>query len=356
MNLLEKNVSEFTLDEFFVFLSMKKDEIVAIRKSFLNGLSLYEKCCKKEVYTDPYTKAKKTKFLCYQNKIEQMLSSEKSKETLKLILMHVLGENFFELSDEEDKKNEELGFFTKRSIDKLFEDCISNYYGKPIVSPKSWDDMINNISNLIGIINDPNIPNNVKEKYLTSLNRIETLIANKYARMMGRLDEQTYAINTIGTIVKNVKAGKPIDIKDHEDEFKKILNKNILIETTHDDGTVSYEEADYGDVTIDCINRYNKNLDNINNGKKIDKKASKYYKLIKKTPVDKLEKDMFPSYSDEDIVELYRNIFERFNKTMENNPKLFDELATKLAISQMEYAGYFTSKYYDEEKVFGNTK
>ena len=259
MNLLEKNINEFTLEEFFTFLDMKKEEIILIRKSFLRGLSMYENCCKKEEYVEPISKSVKTRFLCYQSKIEEMLKTKEKKDILKLLFMHVLGEKFFELSEKEMDVQEKQGYFTKKSIDKLFEGCIANYYGKPIVSPESFDDIISNVENLIGIIQDKAISNSAKEKYLISLNRIETLIANKYAKMSAHYEDQLYTIETINDVVKKFKNNKKITI-DEEEKFKELLNKNILVETTHDDGTKTYEPTNYGNITIDCIEKYNEEI------------------------------------------------------------------------------------------------
>ena len=359
MNILEKNISDFTLDEFFTFLNLKKEDIIRIRKRFSNGLALYENCCVKEEYFDQYRKQTKVRFMCFQNKIEKMLETKKGTDTLKLILMHVLGEKFFELSEEENLESEKNGYFSKLSIDRLFENCIANYYGRPIVSPNSFDDIINNIINLIAIIKDNNILPANKEKYLMSLRMVETLIANKYGQMIARYDEQSYAIEIIEKIMKAKKANKRIELTDQERNiFSELLNKNILIETTNDNGEVTYETTEYGNVTTDCIDRYNNEVEKQSANKQLNKKATKYYKIIKKTPLERLKNEMLPEYSDDDVVEIYRILFNKFdddvNKTKDD--KVLDDLVTKYAVTQMRYAGYFTSEYYDEEKVFGNSK
>ena len=70
--------------------------------------------------------------------------------------------------------------------------------------------------------------------------------------------------------------------------------------------------------------------------------------------MNKLEKEIFPSYDDVDVVDIYRKLFELFENDLSKNSS--DDLITKYVLTQMQYAGYFKSTYYDKEKVFGKEK
>ena len=326
-----KEFKDFTLNDFFNFLEKRKSEIVVLNAIIKKSYNSFNLCCK-------YDETLK-KYFCYANSISDMLKNNATKQKFKEVLIDTYGSDFFDIDEKEIKKRVSEDYYTTIQFSELFNNVAH------LRVPTDFDSFVTSVEYLCK-------SSTYNTKHAEVLNDIQRRIASRYITIYKANYNQMYAINKIEKILELYKAKKEIAVNDDLNRLSTILNECIVNEYTTEDGKIVTDKIDFGVVTIAFILEYNHQLylDKI-----VRPKVNTYYKTITKTPLEELKNRDFPKYSDKDVVEIFRMLDDKFTEKIQKckNDKKKDELIELQAITQMNYAGYFTSKYYDEEKVFG---
>lgn len=339
------NKDKESVEKVFNLLEEQLEQILDTKKQVDDILSKYNKfCCFNN---------KLNKFLCTEDDFKKTLETESGRETIKEVLIDTFGENLFETDKTKKVEMSKNNMCTIDSIKTLLSNVLGSSGGVNISLPRSYDELIACLQNLFSVMTYPFVNVDTKDECHKALISFQNLIVIKYKKIYYINYDQCYAIKMIEKILKQYKNGKIIELnEDERTKLSDLLNTGIVNEEIDKNGNIIYEGFNFGDIIIGAIN-INNNLIEIDlKNKKFEKKLNGYLKKLTKTPFEKLKNKDFPKYNDEDVVELYRGLCRKIEDVC--SPK--NDLYSTLAITQMQYAGYFKSEYYDEEKVFGKNK
>lgn len=331
----------FTVKEFFTFLDDKKKELKLQNDEMEKNLIVYKNCFD-YIQNKDYV-------ICNRNMLNKMILTTNGKKTCVEILRNVFGPSFFELNEDEIKEYKDNGLYTRDQFYDMIRPIIGNKNGVSINLPESYEDFVDLIKACLEVICNDNIHSKVKEVYSIIYCTIEQIIGVNFKNKKKEVIENKYIIDCINTIISLVKAKKIIEC---DDKFINALDKKMYQIKNCDDGSIDYVSCEFGKYTAFFINKYNEEIKRIEKEKELKSKTNKYYKKLTKTELEKLSNDDFPSYADEDVVEIYKNLINKLNDAANKKHALYDIRS----ITELMYAGYFGSEYYDEEKVFGKNK
>lgn len=339
-----ENVSNFedcTVKEFFVFLDDKKKELKLQNDIMEKDFIVYKNCF-------DYIESRDC-VLCNRNMVNKMVSTTNGKKTYAKILENVFGPKFFKLNKEEMEEYKNNGIYTKDQFYDMISPIIGNKNGVSINLPQSYEDLVDLIASCLEVVCNDNIHTKVKEAYSMVYCTIEQIIGVNFKNKTKEVLENKYIIDCINTIISLVKAKKQVK---YDNKFIEALDKKMYQINNYDDGRVDYVCCEFGKTTAMFIDKHNEEIKHLEKEKELKSRTNKYYKKLTKTKLENLSNDDFPSYADEDVVEIYRSLINKLNEASDKKHALYDIRA----ITELMYAGYFGSEYYDEEKVFGKNK
>lgn len=329
--------------EFFMLLKEKLSEIKVINHHFEKIYDLYNTCCSYNSKADTY--------LCYQEKIENLLKNKKGKKDFKNLLMEVLGPHFFDYSKEDEKNLQKQNIATSLMLPKIFEGAIGFKY-KNIEIPKNYDEFVEQIENIIEILNNDSISDDEKRKYANPLVVVENIIASRYKEFLDSYNNQKFVIKKLDEVFNLYNKKKQIKINDDINLLISILDKNIEYTVTHNGDAITNKELGFGEVLKYFILEHNDLLLKKEKEKQLNKRINSYYKDLTKTPIDVMKKEQFPSYIDADALELYEGLVKKVGDAYEKN----NNLADLFGITQSMYIGYLVNRYYKDSDENTKTK
>ena len=306
-NVNDKQIKDFTTDDYFKFINLKKIEIEKFNKKLSELVDLFKNCC---TYNE-----KGNTYLCYKDKFANLMNTNKGKEKIIKILKEVLGNNFFILNGEELEKYKTLGMFTKESLGVIFDDVIGSMYGISIKMPTNYDELFDTIHDILVIVQNPLIPTSKKENFIHSFVTIENLVASKFEEIYKAFCYQKYFIERFNELYQ--KYNKKESINKLDADLVALLNSAIQEKVTDDNGIVTFNEISFGDLSNEFIERYNLELKE----KEDKKQINKYFKKLRNKSLDNLKLGDFPSNLDKESYVLLRKEIESYVKSKRNDKK-----------------------------------
>lgn len=337
----EKLLKDYTIKEFFTFLGKKRLEVISLIDKFKKKQVLFEKCCYLEngvFYSD-------------NKEIKEMLEEDKkysnrgNKDFIE-ILKETFGTDFFSFSEDEMKKLSEEGLFTRDQLGEIFGEVEGRHYGYDINIPSSWEEFALLIKNLISIVKTSSnvIVKNTDETFHVALTRVQRLIAERYQDIYQLVYAENILLNNVDDVLDKYKNKKVIDTNTINPSFEEMFNNGFMDEKKDSDGNVRLRNVGFGTLTIEKINDYNKEILDKSKQKEIKDKVNRIYKDIIKTPFDDLTNEQITFYSDPDVKEIYNKLLNKLDK------KTDDKSVMLSAVVGVTYAGYFSSKFYEDSE------
>lgn len=337
----EKLLKDYTIKEFFTFLGKKRLEVISIIDKFKKKQVLFEKCCYLEngvFYSD-------------NEEIKEMLEEDKkysnrgNKDFIE-ILKETFGTDFFSFSEDEMKKLSEEGLFTRDQLGEIFGKVEGRHYGYDINIPSSWEEFALLIKNLIYIINLNSgvVVKKDDKAFFTALATVQRLIAERYQDIYQLVYAENILLDNIEDVLNKYKNKKVIDTNTINPSFEEMFNNGFMDEKKDSDGNVRLRNVGFGTLTIEKINDYNKEILDKSKQKEIKDKVNRIYKDIIKTPFDDLTNEQITFYSDPDVKEIYNKLLNKLDK------KTDDKSVMLSAVVGVTYAGYFSSKFYEDSE------
>lgn len=289
----EKMLKDYTVKEFFNFLSEKKVEVKIIISNLEKKKKMFEICCGTEKVYNPRNNTIEPYFYCYKDKIKKVLETKNGKEEMISLLKSIFGYKFFDFTLDEMNDLEEKGMFTRNKLGEIFKDVVGIKDGKVVNLPKTWEELVDLLSFIIEKIDDKTTINQDRNGYLHSLVTIENLVAANYKDLMSLLYAEEQLLKNIDDVCQKYKAKKIIKM-DNPDEFKELLNHGMMKEKIDENGNKRYEEVGFGDLTIKFIETYNGEINRVNNLKNREIEVNRAFKKLKSKNLDDLEYSDFP--------------------------------------------------------------
>lgn len=315
-DLNEKKIKDFTTEDYFKFINLKKIEIEKYHKNLMVIYNIYRHCC----YYDRNTKT----YICNKNELVNLLNNNKLIATK--IFKEMFGEHFFDMDEKTLKEFKEKGMFTKDSLGIIFDDVIGALYGVVIKMPTNFDELIDMISKVIMLTDNSLIPNDKKEPYIHLFTTIENLLAERFKGMHQTLYCQKYVMEAFDELYKKYNKKEKIDAL--EEDLVIVLNK-VIQERVDEENKVSFEDISFGDLSMQFIDRYNEELKQ----KQMNKQIMKYFKKLKKKSLDNLSWSDFPVLDKETYI-LLRNEIENYINIKNDDKK---DLSYLLPLLDMYY-------------------
>lgn len=307
---------------------------------------IYAKCCRLN---------KDVVFLGVE-KIRELFKTNEGKKQFEKILKCVFGENFFDdMTLDEKKEYQSKGLFIKDNLDEILGTVYGNKYGYNFERPNSWQDMVLFINNVLNVYNNVLLNDAVKEQFFILLFSLNKVIEKAYAKTIVSAREISFVINMYNEFLSAVNEKRNVKIDDNSCSLiKNILNKDgrsfVLLEEKEE------KKIGFGDAFILFCESYNSDIkkaqeSTVENKKqlKTKKRIDTYYNNIKNTSFEDLSNKNFPRYYNNDYVQIIKGLIDRFIQDLNEDEKWLPYYT----ITQMHYASYFKTRYYDEEKVFG---
>lgn len=288
-----KKLKDYNVKEFFEFLDKKKIEVKLLISKLEKKKKMFDICCGLEEVYNPNNNTIEPYFYCYKDKMKKVLMTKKGKEEIILLLKNIFGYKFFDFTDEEIKKLEDKGMFTKNKLGEVFNGVIGLKDGKIINLPKTWEELVELLEFIINKIDDNKTLDKDRNNYLKSLVTIENLIAANYKDLMNLLYAENKLLENIMNVCQSYKNKKIIEVK-NIDEFKELLNKGMMEEKTDENGKKHYEEVGFGDLTLKFIELYNDEINRVNTIKNREIEVNKAFKKLKGKTLEELEYSDFP--------------------------------------------------------------
>lgn len=313
---IEKKIKDFTTEDYFKFINLKKIEIEKYHKNLMITYNTYRHCC----YYDRNTKT----YICHKDELVNLLNNNKKIATK--IFKETFGEHFFDMDEETLKEFKEKGMFTKDSLGIIFDDVIGSLYGVVIKMPTNFDELIDMISKVVMLADNSLIPNEKKEPYMRLFTTIENLLAERFKGMHQTLYCQKYVMESFEELYKKYNKKEKIDTL--EEDLVIVLNK-VIQERVDEENKVSFEDISFGDLSVQFIDRYNEELKQ----KQMNKQIMKYFKKLKKKSLDNLSWSDFPVLDKETYI-LLRNEIENYINIKNDDKK---DLSYLLPLLDMYY-------------------
>ncbi len=333
-----------TYAEYYEIVKIELKKLDLIRKDLNQKNTVFSKCC--EVKNDIVT-------LGFA-RMQEILNDVRGKENFKKVLECVFGSDFFDdLTKEKQEEYKKKDVFTKYDLDE--DDFLGKIYGKrynlEFKKPTSWDDMILFLNNIFKVINNNYISDISKDMYHRILFVFNRLVESTYANNLAESREANFISNTYNEFLSAFEKNKAVNIDEKTYPLiKRILNKDSRKAISLEDS--KEKEMGFGDTFIMFCELYNNELEKVQKTilenkaqSKIETQINKYHKRIKNMPFDKLENKNFPKYNNENYVQIIKGIIGRFLKDLNEDEKWLPYYTA----SQMHYASYFKTKYYDED-------
>lgn len=208
----EKMLKDYTVKEFFNFLSEKKVEVKIIISNLEKKKKMFEICCGTEKVYNPRNNTIEPYFYCYKDKIKKVLETKNGKEGMISLLKSIFGYKFFDFTLDEMNDLEEKGMFTRNKLGEIFKDVVGIKDGKVVNLPKTWEELVDLLSFIIEKIDDKTTTNQDRNRYLHSLVTIENLIAANYKDLMSLLYAEEQLLKNIDDSRKKIIIDKNKDI------------------------------------------------------------------------------------------------------------------------------------------------
>lgn len=341
----EKMLKDYTIKEFFEFFNQRSFEVKRMVDSLNEQKKLYSSCCATKVVFNPVSKAEERQYCCYKKKIKKALNTKNGRENILNVLKDVFGFKFYDFSEEELQYLEQKGAFTRNGLVKIVGSVVGNKYGYEIYIPKNWEELLKLIDDLISLVDLANVDYEDRKKYTIVLTTFINLIATAYKEICLLIESEQKLYSNMCEIYKLYKNKKPIDTVEKIPDFKDELNAKIKNVEKNKDGSKSFENIYFGDITESFINAHNAEVNNINKDKEIKAIINKFYKEIFRTPFDKLSYDQFPSFDDPRAYLLYSGLASKFER------KNDDKCASLMAITQIRLANHINDINYKDDNL-----
>lgn len=341
----DKMLKDYTIKEFFEFFNQRSFEVKRMVDSLNEQKKLYSSCCATKVVFNPVSKAEERQYCCYKEKIKKALNTKNGRENILNVLKDVFGFKFYDFSEEELQHLEQKGAFTRNGLVKIVGSVVGNKYGYEIYIPKNWEELLKLIDDLISLVDLANVDYEDRKKYTIVLTTFINLIATAYKEICLLIESEQKLYSNMCGIYKLYKNKKPIDTVEKIPDFKDELNAKIKNVEKNKDGSKSFENIYFGDITESFINAHNAEVNNINKDKEIKAIINKFYKEIFRTPFDKLSYDQFPSFDDPRAYLLYSGLASKFER------KNDDKSVSLMAITQIRLANHLNDINYKDDNL-----
>ena len=153
----EKMLKDYTVKEFFKFLSEKKVEVKIIISNLEKKKKMFEICCGTEKVYKTRNNTIEPYFYCYKDKIKKILETKNGKEGMISLLKSIFGYKFFDFTLDEMNDLEEKGMFTRNKLGEIFKDVVGIKDGKVVNLPKTWEELVDLLSFIIEKIDDKSV-------------------------------------------------------------------------------------------------------------------------------------------------------------------------------------------------------
>lgn len=341
----DKMIKDYTIKEFFEFFNQRSLEVNRMVDSLSKQKKLYSSCCSTKIVLNPVSKVRERQYCCYKEKIKSALNTKNGRENITNVLKDVFGSKFYDFSEKELEDLEKKGAFTKNGFDKIIETVIGNKYGYEICIPNNWEELLKIIENLISLVDLENVDFEDRKKYTIVLTTFLNLISTSYKEICLLIDSEQTLYDLMCDVYKSYKNKKVIDTFQENIGFKDELNSKIRNVETNKDGSKSFENIYFGDITERFIDAHNAEIKNTNDNKEIKMIVNRFYKEIYKTPFDKLSYDQFPSFDDPKAYLLYSKLASKFER------KNDDKSTSLMAITQIRLANYINEINYRDDNL-----